>query len=1395
MSTSSLTSLPAPTSDTLDIIPPRPAPKRTYGRVRPASPPPLGEASSSSSIATAQPLFTSPSKALLDRWSNANQSWRDELSKLDAPSSDKTEDIDDLEEARKEMEKLRRQARGLKALDQNQNQVQPLHSANLAIPKEKNILAQTSSLTSLPTTTASSPLRSSPPVPPPRALQAHSSETAEETMFPIRKSGMPGKPKRIIMSDEESDDAGEEPPLFVRDSSRSVTPVQYEGESTTERGSSPPSFRRPPRNGEHEDDEVDDEDMAEYLKRDNQTRVEREQQAQAELEPVRQPQSSALEGLDDLFDQDDDEEPQEKRSRVHRGLNKADKAEMEKDIARAHRERPVAFSRPEPSRLPISAWLAQANVAVQSKDRTNDRSNIPGLTFGKSPQTSPSQQTPPDDEIILFTPSSGIRHAMATTSTSRISIENPNTPTPAAKKSKGKGKAIASIEEDDEKGNEQDFMNFLDHEKKRDDKEARRKQLEEFKKRAIAAKLQQQKPMTLNLEPTKPSSDGPQEEESDFEIESETTPKKKEEPVHALGGKKISGAKAILSKTNDQSVISKQKQGFLARAGKLHKNKNHAEGISETYIDFAGKAFNHSNAKQNNAGSKPSTQKKGRDEVLSNEDFNKFIVAKHQQQVSAIARKKEEDCGRVKILPGRQEQIIQIPETQLDEQNEEDEEDDEDEEYNPDEEEDDERMVWSGEEGSGDEEEVVEEKDGESQHDDANAVDLIPETLQEDEDEEVQPVFKRKSRPSARVAFDSDDEDNAKSASWQEVPASLKKLEPQPSATLKSTTNDDGFGGFDLGGFGNGSQGFSQLFGATQAAGSENAGDAFAGLRSDHIGGFLPTQAILPEVQISKTQIERDNNLIAAEIEEAAMERMQELEKPKQQYINERGLFTQTKPPIAEVVFDDETQISQSRRNLGGLSDLSILGDQTQQTPYGKQTFTQIGTLSSDQRQSLNDTERSPTQTQDEDEEETFSRLRRRRESDPDIDQDIEPVTLSPTQAAPSAQRTVFDRMMKAASRPQKPKFKSRMVDEQAEESDEDNGWALPFGNAENEDDDDDDDQDAFLEGLVDDQQVDEEERRRQDEMVNEKNREIQAADDLRLEQEARKIIEGQHRRKKRTKDFFDDESESEDERGGKKKRLSKKQRRKRQLDREDGLDKLEGEANVFRRVYDENLESDEDEIDETPFFDIDNLPGAGRSLVSREPEELAQEDVPIAPKMTFKEKYNLLRARARQNGGKTSDELAIDDMDDEVLMPPNDPRARALKQRRNTFVDEDEDEDEQGKDAGFSISKRTSMQISATSINDKDVHRRSLASYASYVQEESQVTRRAAGGAAGVSVIRPQNSSSRSIGNGGLSSRNGSMSNMARPAPVPHPHRQSTTSSTNSGSGSVLLSKRSKFA
>jgi hypothetical protein len=68
-----------------------------------------------------------------------------------------------------------------------------------------------------------------------------------------------------------------------------------------------------------------------------------------------------------------------------------------------------------------------------------------------------------------------------------------------------------------------------------------------------------------------------------------------------------------------------------------------------------------------------------------------------------------------------------------------------------------------------------------------------------------------------------------------------------------------------------------------------------------------------------------------------------------------------------------------------------------------------------------------------------------------------------------------------------KARIRSNLVDEQADESDEDN-WLMP-GQKNEDDEEEDEDQDAFLPELVDDQEVSEEDRMRQDALVAQKNR------------------------------------------------------------------------------------------------------------------------------------------------------------------------------------------------------------------------------------------------------------------------------------------------------------------
>lgn len=129
-----------------------------------------------------------------------------------------------------------------------------------------------------------------------------------------------------------------------------------------------------------------------------------------------------------------------------------------------------------------------------------------------------------------------------------------------------------------------------------------------------------------------------------------------------------------------------------------------------------------------------------------------------------------------------------------------------------------------------------------------------------------------------------------------------------------------------------------------------------------------------------------------------------------------------------------------------------------------------------------------PTQEDDH----TLTRLKRRESRDTEIDEIVS--SPRPQETA----RNAFDQLMFNARAPvatmdmgrkDKGKMKSNFVDEQAEESDEDNGW-LPVSGA-GDDEENDEEEDGYVPDLVDDKEVEAEERRRQDELAAAKARSV----------------------------------------------------------------------------------------------------------------------------------------------------------------------------------------------------------------------------------------------------------------------------------------------------------------
>ena len=269
-------------------------------------------------------------------------------------------------------------------------------------------------------------------------------------------------------------------------------------------------------------------------------------------------------------------------------------------------------------------------------------------------------------------------------------------------------------------------------------------------------------------------------------------------------------AKAILNKTNGVPAVSKQRQAMLHRAGKVARPR---EDVSETFVDFAGTTFGHAELRRANAGAAPAGQKKGRESMISQAQVDSMIKSKHQLQIAALQKQKEEDWGRARALPQRQKQdveaILEMTTQAAEEAREDSEaEDTDDEDFLPEGASEDGQVLYSGDESGEDtlDDDEVDER-SESAHPGHSGTDKEnhPDAPAEDEEDEPEPIIHRKVRATARFAIDSDDENDA----TPRARAPLAEVE----VPLQQT--DDGL---DLSGFDDGSPGFSQLFEATQAA-------------------------------------------------------------------------------------------------------------------------------------------------------------------------------------------------------------------------------------------------------------------------------------------------------------------------------------------------------------------------------------------------------------------------------------------------------------------------------------------------------------------------------------------------------------------------------------------------
>lgn len=216
--------------DRHDAGPSRPPARRTYGRQRAVTP---DDDEAVASVFTTAATLESPAKSLLSRWNKTSTSWKDSLAGLGSDPGDKSsdtvesvippvtrprltdftnrpqgtirtgdndmdDDAEDMESVKKEMERMRRQARG--EVDPEQGKVIPIVANNRVAP-----LFGSSSLTDLPTSDPSSP---------PHAIPQPSGPLAAEH-FPLAKHKGLSKvaqlaaQRRAAQSRVESEDEGE----------------------------------------------------------------------------------------------------------------------------------------------------------------------------------------------------------------------------------------------------------------------------------------------------------------------------------------------------------------------------------------------------------------------------------------------------------------------------------------------------------------------------------------------------------------------------------------------------------------------------------------------------------------------------------------------------------------------------------------------------------------------------------------------------------------------------------------------------------------------------------------------------------------------------------------------------------------------------------------------------------------------------------------------------------------------------------------------------------------------------------------------------------------------------------------------------------------------------------
>ncbi|ODN84040.1 hypothetical protein L202_00067 [Cryptococcus amylolentus CBS 6039] len=1279
----SSSSLPPLTSSNPSLLPPNPSStvsfqsdppakplvRKTYGRQKHVSPPPEPQPSSSSVDAPGP----SPSK----RWTSASDKMLASFASLDPGAGADREDEDEVmddEAVKRELERMRksRQSRSnpepepaVPAAEEHSPSNAPAPEAEgaaleptqgddsdkddtedtpKAAPRKDSLYVtvngSTHSTPSLPELPPSSPPRGkfSSSTSLSNGEEGRSSQSGasadtfmtqrerqarNETLPPEKQAKKGLKKKRVVVeSDEESED--DVPTRAPRDRSPE-TPIQWE-----DNGDEPAD--------EPQKDEYDlgaaMEEVAEEEEEAERTRT-RNEKREKELSRREDPLKGA--GMDGLFDDDDEEQekkPKKKASpQSSKGLNKQDKKQMHKDIDAAERSRTVHLARPRTdSHNTMADWMKSYAESQAGFSRSHPSSG-PAESISEFDTPVPERIAPAKTGSEGKVPSSQAMLAESIVTSSPSAASNKLGRKGVFFKPSPRATPAPVVDEVDAGEEEQDFAAFAADLDAQDEAaeavsalaaEKAAKQAALYKRKlALVAKAEQEKSKKIGKKV--------KEEEGDSDVEI----------VYGPNAKK---GKRPLSKLPNGATLH-------------HKPRPSDQKISETYMAHAGRGFAHAHERSFNAGSRPAGQKRGRDRIISQQDLDKDLHDRIARQAAFVRKDREMIFGKGRMrVPERQEVDLDAIQQELSKRAEEEVKDEDEEDKDEDdedyvEEEETEEALYSGEEGD-----AVEEDEEEGEETQEDEPDAKPVKHEEDEEENV--AFpKPKTRPSARrqIVPDSDDEEDAPASTFMpppDLPASATQRSTQAASGDSGNLADDdvpmgpadaggeeglgdnfaaGFGDFDVGGFGDDAGGgFSQLFNETQV---DNAEDALAKLRKPDASGLAPTLAALPEVEISETQMARDDALVMGVMEDAAMDNRRESEAPKKMYLNTQGMFTQTRPN------DWEDAPDPPQRPY----------DETQWTPY---SHSQRPPYPSSTQQNTDDSPLPTSERDAADVSPTQPKLRRlKRRSSPapeaeDAEEEDERAAtpeLEETQIS-SAPRNALTALMDSRNRrdpsePAKSKKdkgkESEYIQRQAEESDDEDmgGWGKTHDEEEEEAS---GDEDQIVEGLVNDEQRSEAERERDEELGRAKLREIEKADDEKRMKAAKDLIDGVHRKHRRGEDFVDDD---EEERGQRYKRINRKVRKIVNEKTKEGLIGNES-TDRFQAAYEEEQDSESD--DETQAYHPDIFEGA------RGPSpELQRENTP-PQQVSFSEGLKRLREMGRKNGERNMDTLD-DDLDKEI--------------------------------------------------------------------------------------------------------------------------------------------------